>query len=100
LHRKGFRSFHHAASASLAALRGQTEAAVAGFASALTFPFLRLDRAEMQALFATVVGREVPEARQAADEARELLAEIGATAYLDLYAAGLATANRQRAAGA
>jgi class 3 adenylate cyclase/tetratricopeptide (TPR) repeat protein len=93
-------AIHDAASASIAALRGHAEAAVAGFNRALSFPFLRLDRAALQALFATLVGRDVPEARQASDDAYEVLSQIGATAYLDLYAAGMPPADEERAAGA
>jgi hypothetical protein len=55
-----------------------------GFTSALGFPFLRLDRAKLQALFATLVGRDIPEARKASDAAFETFTETGATAYLDL----------------
>jgi hypothetical protein len=65
----------------------------------LAFPFLRLDRANLQALFATLVGREVPEARKASDAAFELFTEVGVTAYLDLYAAGMPPSEAQRAAG-
>jgi tetratricopeptide (TPR) repeat protein len=88
-----------AVSGALAALRGRTDEAVAGFSRALAFPFLRLDRANLQALFATLVGREVPEARKASDAAFELFTEVGATAYLDLYAAGMPPSEAQRAAG-
>jgi len=86
-------------SGALAALRGQTDEAVAGFSAALAFRYLRLDRARLQALFATLVGRDVPEAREASDAAFELLTEIGAAAYLDLYAAGMPLAGEQSAAG-
>ena len=92
-------SLRSAVSGAVAALRGSTEEAVAGFSRALAFGYLRLDRADLQALFATLVGREVPEARKASDEAFEVLTEVGATAYLDLYAAGMPSAEMQRAAG-
>jgi tetratricopeptide (TPR) repeat protein len=88
-----------AVSGALAALRGPTDEAVAGFSRALDFRFLRLDRANLQALFATLVGREAPEARKASDDAFELFTEVGAAAYLDLYAAGMPPSDVQRAAG-
>ena len=83
----------------LAVLRGQTDEAIAGFSRGLAFRFLRLDRAHLQALFATLVGREVPEARMASDAAFELFTEVGAAASLDLYAAGMPPPDAQRAAG-
>jgi len=92
-------SLRSAVSGALAALRGRTEEAVAGFSDALSFRYLRLDRANLQALFATLVGREVPEAREASDAAFEVLTEAGAIAYLDLYAAGMPPVETQRAAG-
>ena len=61
--------------------------------------FLRLEGANLQALFATLVGREVPEARKSSDAAFEVFTEAGATAYLDLYAAGMPPSDAQRAAG-
>jgi tetratricopeptide (TPR) repeat protein len=82
-----------------AAIRGNADQAVAAFTSALAFRYLRLDRANLQALFATLVGRDVREARQASDAAFELLTEVGATAYMDLYAAGMPPASERRAAG-
>jgi class 3 adenylate cyclase/tetratricopeptide (TPR) repeat protein len=92
-------SMSRAASGSLAALRGRTDDAVAEFSRSLAFRYLRLDRATLQALFATLVGRDVPEARKASDGAFEVFVEVGADAYLDLYAAGMPPANEQRAAG-
>ncbi|MCP4305378.1 MAG: AAA family ATPase [bacterium] len=86
--------------ASKAALEGRTEEAVAGFLRALSFGWLRLDRATLQGLFAAVVGREVAEARQASDAACQFLSDIGATAYLDLYAAGMPPIAEERASGA
>jgi len=86
-------------SGALAALRGQTDEAVTGFSAALAFRYLRIDRAKLQALFATLVGRDVPEAREASDAAFEFLTEVGAAAYLDLYAAGMPLAGEQGAAG-
>jgi tetratricopeptide (TPR) repeat protein len=88
-----------AVSGGLAALLGRADEAVAGFSRALAFHFLRLDRANLQALFATLVGRQVPEARKASDAAFEVFTEVGATAYLDLYAAGMPPTDAQRAAG-
>jgi class 3 adenylate cyclase/tetratricopeptide (TPR) repeat protein len=88
-----------AVSGVLAALRGHTDEAVSGFSRALAFRFLRLDRAHLQALFATLVGREVPEARKASDAAFKVFTETGATAYLDLYAAGMPPTDAQRAVG-
>lgn len=88
-----------AVSGALAALRGRTDEAVAGFSRALAFRFLRLDRANLQALFATLVGREVPEARKASDAAFEVFTEVGAAASLNLYAAGMPPSDAQRAAG-
>ncbi len=88
-----------AVSGALAALHRRTDEAVAGFSRALAFRFLRLDRANLQALFATLVGREVPEARKSSDAAFEVFTEAGATAYLDLYAAGMPPSDAQRAAG-
>ena len=92
-------SLNSAASGALAALRGHTDEAVTDFSSALAFRYLRLDRANLQALFATMVGREAPEARKASDEAFDVLTRAGATAYLDLYAAGMPPDEAQRAAG-
>ena len=46
-----------------------------------------------------MVGRQVPGARKASDAAFELFTEVGATAYLDLYAAGMPPTDAQRAAG-
>jgi class 3 adenylate cyclase/tetratricopeptide (TPR) repeat protein len=88
-----------AVSGALAALRGHTDEAVAGFSRALGFGFLDLDRAALQALFATLVGREVPEARMASDAAAEVFTEVGAAAYLDLYADGMPPFHPQRAVG-
>ncbi len=82
-----------------AALRGHTDEAVARFSGALAFDYLRLDRASLQALFATLVGRDVPEGREASNAAFETFAEVGANAYLDLYAAGLPSAKDTQAAG-
>jgi tetratricopeptide (TPR) repeat protein len=87
-------------SGALAALRGHTDEAVAAFSSALAFRHLRLDRANLQALFATLVGRDNPEARQASDAAFALFSEVGAEAYLDLYANGMPPLEERRAAGA
>ena len=64
------------------------------------FGWLRLDRAALQGPFAVVVGREVAEARQASDAAYQLLSDIGASAYLDLYAAGMPPIAQERATGA
>ncbi len=83
----------------LAALSGDTEGAVAAFTRALSFRYLRLDKARLQGLYATVVGRDVPDARRAGDEAFELLSEFGANAYLGLYAEGMPAADGQIAAG-
>lgn len=84
---------------SIAAIEGTRDEAIAAFARALEFRFLRLDRAVVQALYATVVGRDVPEARTASDEAHATLTEIGATAYLELFAAGMPPADERKAAG-
>jgi hypothetical protein len=92
-------SLRNAVSGALAALRGHTTEAVADFSRALVFRYLRLDRANLQALFATLVGREVPEARKASDAAFEVFTEVGATAYLDLYAAGMPPAEERQATG-
>ncbi|MCP3974369.1 MAG: hypothetical protein GY720_07745 [bacterium] len=86
------------ASGTVAALNGRIDEAVAAFASALAFRYLRLDRAELQALFASLVGRGVPEARRASDTAFEVFSEAGATAYLDLYASGMPPVDERRAA--
>ncbi len=86
-------------SGALAALRGRRDEAVAGFARALEFPFLRLDRAKLQGLFATLVGRDIPEARNASDVAFQVFSEVGANAYLDLYAAGMPPVDEQFATG-
>jgi hypothetical protein len=86
-------------SGAIAALRGRSVEAVEGFSRALAFRYLRLDRATLQALFATLVGRGVPEARDASDAAFEVLADAGAAAYLDLYAAGMPPADERRAGG-
>jgi class 3 adenylate cyclase/tetratricopeptide (TPR) repeat protein len=88
-----------ATTASLAALEGRKNEAVAGFSQALSFEFLRLDRAQLQALFATVVGRDVPEACEASDAAFEVFMEVGATGYLEVYAAGMPPADNELAAG-
>ena len=50
-------------------------------------------------LLQAMVGRSVPEARRASDEAFAVLSEIGATAYLDLFAAGMPDVDEQYAAG-
>ncbi len=92
-------SMRNAVSGALAALRGYTDEAVASFSQALVFRYLRLDRANLQAVFATLVGRDVPEARKASDAAFEVFTEVGAAAYLDLYAAGMPPAHEQRATG-
>ncbi len=84
----------------LAALRGDTDEAVAAFSNALAFRYLRLDRANLQALFATLVGRENLEAREASDAAFALFSEVGAEAYIDLYAEGMPPREERRAAGA
>jgi class 3 adenylate cyclase/tetratricopeptide (TPR) repeat protein len=85
---------------SIAGLRGQTDAAVDSFVRALDFKYLRFDRALLQGLFATVVGREHDEARIASDAAYDVLATCGAAAYIDLYAAGMPTGvERWTAAG-
>jgi tetratricopeptide (TPR) repeat protein len=83
----------------VAALRGDTDEAVLGFSQALAFRYFRIDRANVQALFATLVGRSLPETLEASDAAFEVFADSGATAYFDLYAAGLPRAGEQRAAG-
>jgi hypothetical protein len=51
-------------------------------------------------LLATLVGRDNTEARRASDAAFALYDEVGAKAYLDLYAAGMPPAGERRAAGA
>ncbi len=83
----------------LAALHGRRDEAVAAFTRSLAFRYLRLDRATMQALFATMVGRDVPEGREASDAAFDVLAAVGANAYLDLYAAGMPPSAARLAAG-
>jgi tetratricopeptide (TPR) repeat protein len=88
-----------AASGALAALRGDTTTAVADFSKALAFRFLRLDRAALQALFASMVGLDVEEASRAGTEAQQTLSEIGSTAYLNLYAAGMPPPEAQYASG-
>jgi hypothetical protein len=85
--------------AALAAVSGRTDEAVAGFSRALEFGYLRLDRAKLQALFATLVGRGVPEAREASDSAFDVFSEVGASAYLRLYSAGMPQAGEQEVAG-
>jgi tetratricopeptide (TPR) repeat protein len=82
-----------------AALRGQTAQAVVDFNRALAARHLRLDRAHLQALFATVVGRDVPDARTASDAAFEVFSRVGATAYVDVYSDGMPPASARRAAG-
>ena len=74
---------------SIAALREQSDEAVDAFVGALDFAYLRLDRAQVQALFATVVGRASGEARRASDAAYDLFTACGATAFTDLYAGGM-----------
>ncbi len=90
---------HGAVSGSLAALHGGVDEAVAGFTQALGFDFLAIDRAGMQALFATLVGRDVPEASRASEAALETFTETGAVAYLDVYRDGMPPSVTQRAAG-
>jgi hypothetical protein len=86
------------AEAAIAALQGRTDEAIAGFTGALMFPFLRLDRAVLEALFAAMIGREVPAARSASDAAFAALTEFGSTAYLDLFATGMPPAGQQQVA--
>jgi tetratricopeptide (TPR) repeat protein len=81
----------------LAALRGLPEEAVESFSEALTFRYLRLDRANLRALFATLVGRDRPEAREASDAAFEFFTEVDAAAYIDLYEAGMPPTDGSRA---
>jgi hypothetical protein len=83
----------------LSALRGNTAEAVAAFSNALSFRYLRLDRANLQALYATVVGRNVAEARKASDEAYEVLSAAGAAGFLQLYSAGMPPPEERLAAG-
>jgi hypothetical protein len=85
--------------AALAAASGRTDEAVAGFSRALEFGYLRLDRAKLQALFATLVGRDVPAARKASDAAFDVFTEVGANSYLRLYSAGMPAAGEQQVAG-
>ena len=92
-------SLRRAVEGSAAALRGDIDGAVAGFSQSLAFRYLRIDRANVQGLFASLVGREVPEARAASDGAFEVLTDAGAYAYIDLYEAGLPATGARRVAG-
>ncbi|MDJ0924594.1 MAG: adenylate/guanylate cyclase domain-containing protein [Acidimicrobiia bacterium] len=83
-----------------AALEGNTDTAVARFTDALRFRYLRLDRANLQGLFATLVGRDNREARTASDDASATFVECGAVAYLNLYSSGLPPLEEQRASSA
>lgn len=98
-HGRMLASVASALSGARAAIRGHTDEATARFSDALAFDYLRLDRASLQALFATLVGRGVPEARKASNAAFETFTEVGASAYLDLYSAGLPSAEDTQAAG-
>lgn len=89
-----------AAEGALAAVRGDTERAVAGFSKAASFRWLRMDRARLDALFATMVGADVPEARLAAEHAFDLFSEAGAAAYLDLFAEAMPPSEGRAARGA
>ncbi len=92
-------SLAEAAAGAVAAVRGSNEDAVAGFARALGFNYMKLDRAKLQALFAVCVGRDIPEARIASDAAYEVFAESGAHAYIDVFAAGMPPVGERMAAG-
>ncbi len=82
-----------------AALDGRTNDAIAGFVRALEHRSLRLDRAQVQGLFAAVVGTDAAEARRASEEAFAAFSEVGAAAYLDLFAAGMPQTPGRLAAG-
>lgn len=91
---------HAAVRGALAAVRGDVAEAVAGFSEALRFRWLRMDGARLEALFASVVGRGVPEGRQASDRAFATFTDTGAVGYLDLFAAALPPAAGHAATGA
>lgn len=84
----------------LAAVYGDTENAVARFSQALGFRWLRMDRARLQALFATVVGTDVAEARIAAEQAFTVFSAAGASAYMNVFAGVMPGAADRTAAGA
>lgn len=88
-----------ATTAALAALDGRTDEAVGKFGKAIDLGLLRLDRARLQGVFATLVGRNVAQARQAGDAAHHVFVETGADAYLELLAPGLPSPAEERAAG-
>jgi class 3 adenylate cyclase/tetratricopeptide (TPR) repeat protein len=97
-HGRMITSIRAALDGSIAALTGEIDDAVTSFATALEFRYLRIDRARVQALFGTAVGRGDPTARAASDEAFATFSECGATAYLGVFAAGLPTASEALAA--
>ena len=84
---------------SVAAIAGRSDEAVAAFTRALTFRYLRVDRARLQALYATLVGRDAPDARAASDAAFEVFSDVGAAAFTEVYATGMPPAEERRAAG-
>ena len=84
----------------LAALRGRTEEAVAGFSRALAFRWLQMDRALLEALFATLIDSAVPEARKASEHAFEVFSEAGAAGLLDVFGEAMPLTNGQSAKGA
>jgi class 3 adenylate cyclase len=79
------------------ALRGDRTAAAEAFAEALD-ALLRVGTADelvmARTTFAALVGRDHPGAAAASDEAHRWIVDVGATRYLDLYAAGLPPATR------
>lgn len=89
-----------AVDAALAVGEGREAEAAALFAAAMRFGWLRLDRALIQAAFAAVGGTEFPEAQQAAAEAYDAFTDIGAAAYLDVFAAVMPPRGGRTAAGA
>jgi tetratricopeptide (TPR) repeat protein len=92
-------SLTEAADAAIAAVEGRAADAVAAFDRALAFEYLELDRAELMALYATLVGSEVPEARRASDAAFETFTRCGASAYIEVFAEGMPPQADQLAAG-
>lgn len=92
-------SLTEAAAGAIAAVHGATDEAIAGFAGALGFNYLNLDRAKLEALFAVLVGRETPEGKRASDAAFSVFSESGALAYIDVFAAGMPPIEERMAAG-
>jgi class 3 adenylate cyclase/tetratricopeptide (TPR) repeat protein len=93
-------ALRRAAQGAVAAVHGDVVTAVARFEQALQFPWLRVDRAVVEAIFASLVDWDAPEAGRAAEDAAAIFDGVGASGFARVFSEAMPAPREQPAAGA